>query len=204
MATGSSIKTFEEAFSPLAHHLFPDGYPKDEFKSTSDASTFSKHWPRKSDRTIVSVEEAIQSISNIRQYSQRSGCYPHELIQLCIVACATLPSAEDYEEDIGCTRITSSHSRLIDGTSYYFIRILQCMVPCGSHKDPECIPPIILRKLLSVASSIKCDTDGKCAVLRFLVSLHTNRQAHSMFCCTLQILFPLMFLLVVPFIIIIV
>jgi hypothetical protein len=79
----------------------------------------------------------------------------------------TTPTTTTTTTTTGCTRITSSHSRLIDGTSYYFIRILQCMVPCGSHKDPECIPPIILRKLLSVASSIKCDTDG-CAVLRFL------------------------------------
>lgn len=164
--------TFEEVFSPLAHHLFPDGCPKDDFESTNTTISISKCWPRRCDRSIVSLKDAIQSISNIHQYSQRNGCYPHELLQLCIVACATLCSEEKLplqSRGGGRSSAAVSHSGLMDGTSYYFIRILQCMVPSGSCTDLECVPSEILRKLLSVASSNKCDTDGKCAVLRFLV-----------------------------------
>ncbi len=174
MAQCNTYKSFEEVFSPLAHHLFPDGCPKDELESSISTISVSKCWPRRCDRSIVSLKDAVLSIANIHQYSQRKGCYPHELLQLCIVACATLASEEtplQLQSSVGGrgSSASVSHSELIDGTSYYFIRILQCMVPCGSCKDPECMPPEILRKLLSVASSNKCDTDGKCAVLRFLV-----------------------------------
>jgi hypothetical protein len=176
----TDTRSFEEVFSPLAHHLFPDGCPKDEVESSISSISVSKCWPRRCDRSIVSLKDAVQSIANIHRYSQRNGCYPHELLQLCIVACATLTSEETplLQSRVleGLRSASVSHSELIDGTSYYFIRILQCMVPCGSCKDPECMPPEILRKLLSVASSNKCDTDGKCAVVRFLVRTQGNRQ----------------------------
>ena len=136
--THPKLASFSEAFGPLAHHLFPDGCPKE---------SLAEVWPRRIDRSTVSHLEAKQGFTSLKQRGHRYGYATSEMECLAVVACATLPS-------------TGSGSRLVDGTSKCLRELLRCMIP----KREERVSVFIVTSLVTV----RCDDLGKAMIVRFL------------------------------------
>lgn len=160
--------SFEEAFAPLAHHLFPDGV------SQADLSDI---WPHRTDRRPVSLKDARQSIQNLLRISTEEGLNSSEMWLVTVAACATLPSS----------RTVASTSALIDGTS--FLSLLRCLIPKSGFK----ITSTIVMKLLG----IQCDYPTRCIILRVLAGAFRNGwldiQAEKMLSSLYGVVFSMIF-----------
>jgi len=161
-----SPESFSDAFSPLAHHLFPDGTP-DYITDDAGQELLTDAWPVRTDRTPVTPDSARGSIRSLRLIASERGLTPAEIFVVAVAACATLPH-------IG----RPSGSPLIDGTGRAFADIVRCLVPrpvensntpssSGSTKE-ERIPAQVVSMLLSATASGRCDARGCAITLRFL------------------------------------
>ena len=146
-ATGHEDGTFEQAFAPLAHHLFPDGC-----LDSAEGPDLSSTWPSRTDRRAISAKEALTAISQLQRVASRHGLTQSQLWAVCLAACETLPKTEASE----------AGSALVDGTSKCFRDLLRCMLP--RHDNDGGIPSAVVMRLVSS----RCDSIGRVAVLRFL------------------------------------
>ena len=152
MATSEeNIGTFEQAFAPLAHHVFPDGCPSNE-----EGPDLSSVWPLRTDRSAVPAKLAEASIAHLRRVAGGHGLTQSQMWAVTLVACETLPKIE----------ASGAGSPLVDGTSKCFRDLVRSLLPtCFSESDKDCgVPSAVVVRL--VAS--RCDALGKVAVLRFL------------------------------------
>lgn len=136
---------FEQAFAPLAHHLFPDGCPDHK-------EDLSSIWPSRTDRSAVSAKQARSSITELRRVASLSGLTQGQLWAVTLAACETLPKPEAV--GVG--------SPLVDGTSKCFRDLVRCLLPRFSGEKG--IPSAVVVRLVA----IRCDRAGKATVLRFL------------------------------------
>lgn len=143
--------TFEDAFGPLAHHLFPDGCLEN-----TEGPDLSCIWPSRTDRTAVPAKEAQAAISQLRRVSA-DGLTQNQMWAVTIVACETLPKTV---ADGG------AGSPLVDGTSKCFCALVRCLLPlkCQNDDGNSGIPSAVVMRLVAA----RCDSLGRIVVLRFL------------------------------------
>lgn len=114
---------FEQAFAPIAHHLFPDGCPLE----TEDLSSI---WPSRTDRIAVPAKHARAAITELGRVASRlKGLTEIQLLAVILVACETLPPKSEGAVGVG-TRTCCSP--LVDGTSKCFRDLIQCLLPSSS------------------------------------------------------------------------
>jgi len=139
--------TFEQAFAPLAHHLFPDGCP-----DGTEGPDLSSVWPSRTDRRAMPAKEALAAILRLRGLASSHGLTHSQLWAVLLVACETLPKTE----------ATGAGSPLVDGSSKCFRDLVRCLLPRFDNDGG--IPSAAVMKLVSV----RCDSLGKISILRFL------------------------------------
>jgi hypothetical protein len=154
MTTGGGMEKddmFEQAFAPLAHHLFPDGCP-----DNTEGPELSSIWPLRTDRSAVPAKDALAAIGNLRRVVA-SGLTQGQLWAVTLAACETLPKME----------ASGAGSPLVDGTSKCFRDLVRCLIPRNrddNNNNNGGIPSAVVMKLVSS----RCDAPGKVTVLRFL------------------------------------
>lgn len=140
----SGPTNFEQAFAPLAHHLFPDGCPL-------ELEELLSIWPSRTNRIAVSDKEARTSITELGRVASRKGLTESQLLAVIVVACETLPKSE---------ALGTGRSPLVDGSSKCFRDLIQCLLP----RCRGSISSAVVTRLVG----IQCDSGGKTAVMRFL------------------------------------
>lgn len=167
---------FNSAFSPLAHHLFPDGSPVAGRESKINGNLYWKEhyelllsgWPKRTDRRIFSYDEASKSLTDIHQLAVEQGLSKEELVAVATAACVTLPSNVMGSDGLFAPSVGAG-SKLINGTSSSFVSLIKSLIPRRSAQINDLIPGCVVAMLLSCCSSSQSCIEIKVVVLRFLI-----------------------------------
>lgn len=165
------LPTFEESFSPLAYHLFPDGCPSSssKYSSTDTGASFETVWPQRKSRAVVSVKEALSSLRQVYRLGKRHGFTSQQQEAIVMVACATLMTKSNYQppEEIYVVK----NSPLRDGNSQNFRTLMRSTIPKPNQPNSS----YIVQKIISCCQTRKIDDQGISCVLQFLTLAVRNR-----------------------------
>ena len=162
------ILTFEEAFAPLAYHLFPDGCPWSAASSATatitgkrdNIDTLKDVWPQSQNRSIVSANEALLAVKRLQRLGKSVGFQSPQQDALVLAACATLvippSSTHDTESSVHVSAEEQGvvkRSKIRDGTSLYFRELLRMVLPQRQQ-------PISKYCVLKLLSTLRRDTNN--------------------------------------------
>ena len=159
------LLSFEEAFGPLAYHLFPDGCPSQKQHDKNLQSV----WPPPKSRAVVSSKEALAAIKYLCRLAKRHGFSSSEQEALTVAACATLPQIQEMQhQQVPKSSSSSTKSFVVentplrDGSSQHFRTLLRSVLPKPDHRVSSFV-------VLTLVSALpRLDSLGKNCVLQFL------------------------------------
>ncbi|GKY93766.1 hypothetical protein MPSEU_000343800 [Mayamaea pseudoterrestris] len=134
--------TFEDAFGPLSHHLFPDGCPDQSLAAV---------WPhpmtrtRRATPTVTSSALALESLDHLRIYAKQHGLTSDELSAVAWVSHQMATAT-----DLASVLVKNEH---------HFKTVVRCLLP----KTQRSFTRAVVSRLLSIHF-----TKGRVGVLRFL------------------------------------
>jgi hypothetical protein len=150
------VVPFEEAFGPLANHLFPDGCP-----ATKVPNNLEIIWPQPKSRAVVSEKEALAAMKQLQRRGRHVGFSTAQQEAVIMVACATLRTSSTSEED---QQYVVKNTSLRGGTSHHFRALVRSTVPIRNQP----VSSFAVMKLLSSPHNNVMDSLGTICVLQFL------------------------------------
>ena len=183
------MSSFQDSFTALACHLFPDGCP-------DVASPGARSWPKRNwqdDVKIYSSKEASACIhDDLPEYASKYGLNADEMHCVTVAACALLPVdcvpsvfyAQDNSPSTGGVEHVMSRLLMGDQDKLFSSLMRRCMLPKPCRND-ECIEQTMhvetVELLLYVCSSTSTGDEGKCVLCR-LMYLLIEREKSALAC----------------------
>ncbi|CAB9514750.1 expressed unknown protein [Seminavis robusta] len=153
---------FEEAYSGIAQHIFPNGFPAMPKLLSKEVDAIEKAWQRsttrKRSRATITEAQAVKSLQKLQSVAKEVGFTTDQQNSICLIACGTLdPQSVSSKASLSAEDFAAS-------TCLLFRDLVTINLPKSGHFISE----LSVLKLLSACQTPKADALGIASVLQFL------------------------------------